>query len=132
MAIPHVIEAGFQSLPSAWTEREELRSKGQFWTPPWLARIMTSWVTEKQPDTLFDPAVGPGTFFAAAREVGYTGHFDGFELHEAAFLDGTRLGLTRDNFSRIEIGDFISSRLTHTFPAIISNPPYIRHHRLSE
>jgi hypothetical protein len=126
----HPIEAGFQSLPSAWTEREELREKGQFWTPPWLAKIMASWVTEKQPNTLFDPAVGPGTFFSAARAVGYAGQFDGFELHETAFIDGGKLGLTRNNFSRIKIDDFISSRLTRTFPAIISNPPYIRHHRL--
>jgi len=132
MAIPHTIEAGFQSLPSVWTEREELREKGQFWTPPWLAKIMASWVTEKQPDTLFDPAVGPGTFFSAARAVGYTGHLDGFELHETAFIDGSKLGLTRNDFSRIEIADFILSRFTRTFPAIISNPPYIRHHRLGE
>jgi hypothetical protein len=132
MGTPHTIEAGFQSLPSAWTEREELREKGQFWTPPWLAKIMASWVTEKQPDRLFDPAVGPGTFFSAARAVGYTGHFDGFELHETAFIDGGKLGLTRNDFSRIEIADFILSRFTRTFPAIISNPPYIRHHRLGE
>jgi len=132
MGTPHTIEAGFQSLPSAWTEREELREKGQFWTPHWLAKIMASWVTEKQPETLFDPAVGPGTFFFAARAVGYTGRFDGFELHETAFIDGEKLGLTRNDFSRIEVADFILSRFTRTFPAIVSNPPYIRHHRLGE
>ncbi len=132
MATPHTIEAGFQSLPSDWVQREELREKGQFWTPPWLAKIMASWVTEKHPNTLFDPAVGPGTFFAAAFAAGYTGHFEGFELHDTAFIDGGKLGLTRDNFSRIAIGDFISSRFTRSFPAIISNPPYIRHHRLKE
>src|SRR5579859_2359711 len=132
MGTPHTVEAGFQSLPSAWMEREELREKGQFWTPPWLAKIMALWVAEKQPNTLFDPAVGPGTFFAAARSVGYTGQFEGFELHETAFADGEKLRLTRNDFSRIEIGDFISSRFTRTFPAIISNPPYIRHHRLGE
>jgi hypothetical protein len=132
MGTPHTIEAGFQFLPSAGTGREELREKGQFWTPPWLAKIMAAWVTGLQPETLFDPAVGPGTFFSAAREVGYTGHFDGFELHETAFADSVKLGLTRNDFNRIQIGDFISSRLTGTFPAVISNPPYIRHHRLGE
>ena len=132
MAAPHTIEAGFQSLPSVWAEREELREKGQFWTPPWQAKIMASWVTAKQPNTLFDPAVGPGTFFSAARAVGYTGHFDGFELHATAFLDGGKIGLTSNDFSRIETADFMAARFTRTFPAIISNPPYIRHHRLSE
>src|ERR1039458_1407729 len=112
MAALHSIEAEFQSLPSAWPEREELREKGQFWTPPWLAKIMAAWVTEKQPNTLFDPAVGPGTFFSAARAVGYTGHFDGFELHELAFADGGKLGLTKNDFSRIEVADFISGHFT--------------------
>ncbi len=94
MSVPHKIEPSFQSLPSDRTEREELREKGQFWTPPWLAQIMASWVSEIMPETLFDPAVGPGMFFSAARAVGYTGPFDGFELHEVVFTDGGRLGLT--------------------------------------
>jgi tRNA1(Val) A37 N6-methylase TrmN6 len=131
MGTPDTIEAGFQSIPSDWAQREVLREKGQFWTPPWLAKIMASWVTERHPNTLFDPAVGPGTFFSAARAVGYTGHFDGFELHETAFVDGKKLSLRSNDFSRIEIADFISTRLTRTFAAIISNPPYVRHHRLT-
>lgn len=132
METPHTIEAGFQSLPNAWAAREDLREKGQFWTPPWLAKVMAAWVTEKQPATLFDPAVGPGTFFSAARALGFSGHFDGFELHETTFSGGERLGLTRNDFSRIKIADFISSRFNQTFSAVISNPPYIRHHRLGE
>ncbi|MBU6408974.1 MAG: N-6 DNA methylase [Verrucomicrobia bacterium] len=132
MQTSSAIEHSFQPLPTNWIGREELRGKGQFWTPDWLAKIMAAWVTEKQPATLFDPAVGPGTFFSAARAAGYTGHFDGFELHEAVFADGEKLGLTRNDFNRIHIADFLSSRFTRTFPAIISNPPYIRHHRLDE
>ncbi len=119
-----------QKLPSAGPEREALREKGQFWTPPWLAKVMAAWVTAQKPDSLFDPAVGPGTFFSAAREIGYAGHFDGFELHEAALDESHKLGLSRNELERIVIGDFISSRTRRTFPAIISNPPYIRHHRL--
>ena len=79
------IEHGFQPLPTNWTGREELREKGQFWTPHWLAKIMAAWVTERQPDTLFDPAVGPGTFFSAARTVGYAGPFDGFRTSRSRF-----------------------------------------------
>ena len=132
MQTSSTIEPSFQSLPTNWIGREALREKGQFWTPHWLAKIMAAWVTERQPATLFDPAVGPGTFFSAARAVGYAGPFDGFELHETAFADGEKLGLTRNDFNRIEIADFMSSRVARTFPAIISNPPYIRHHRLGE
>ena len=55
-----------QKLPSSGDEREALRVKGQFWTPPWLAKVMAGWVTQDRPEVLFDPAVGPGTFFADA------------------------------------------------------------------
>ncbi len=121
-----------QALPGAGPEREALREKGQFWTPLWLAKVMAAWVTELGPKTLFDPAVGPGTFFAGARAAGYTGQFTGYELHEASFLEGKRLGLSPADFERVVVGDFIRARLGGTFAAIVSNPPYIRHHRLSE
>jgi adenine-specific DNA-methyltransferase len=128
----NIVDSRPNSLPSRWAEREELRKKGQFWTPPWLAKIMASWVTENRPDTLFDPAVGPGTFFAAARAIGFAGHFEGFELHGGAFAEGEQSGLTSSDFDRVEISDFILTRPGRNFSAIISNPPYIRHHRLSE
>jgi adenine-specific DNA-methyltransferase len=132
MIAGRTIETGFQKVPSAGEARESLRNKGQFWTPPWLAKVMASWVIENNPDMVFDPAVGPGTFFSAAREAGFLGKFSGFELHKEAFADGWKLGLKKNEFSRVSIGDFISFRLDQKFPAIISNPPYIRHHRLTE
>jgi methylase of polypeptide subunit release factors len=121
-----------QKLPAGGDEREALRVKGQFWTPPWLAKVMARWVTQDNPEILFDPAVGPGTFFAAAREAGFAGEFHGFELHNNAFADGWKLGLKPDDFHHVQIADFISTSLPEKFPAIISNPPYIRHHRLTQ
>jgi hypothetical protein len=122
----------FQKLPASGGEREALRVKGQFWTPPWLAKVMARWVTQDRPKLLFDPAVGPGTFFAAAREVGFAGELQGFELHSNAFADGWKFGLKPDDFCRVRIADFIGTSLLEEFPAIVSNPPYIRHHRLSQ
>ena len=121
-----------QKLPASGPAREALREKGQFWTPAWLAEAMASWVTANQPSVLFDPAVGPGTFFAAAREVGFAGEFAGFELHEPALAESYRPGLSPTELQGVNIGDFISSRVSAAYPAIISNPPYIRHHRLGE
>jgi hypothetical protein len=120
-----------QKLPASGDEREALRVKGQFWTPLWLARVMAGWVTQDRPEVLFDPAVGPGTFFAAARETGFAGEFQGFELHSNAFADGWKLGLKPDDFRHVRTADFISTPLPEKFPAIVSNPPYIRHHRLT-
>lgn len=121
-----------QKLPAGGDKREALRVKGQFWTPPWLAKVMASWVIQERPEILFDPAVGPGTFFAAARELGFTGELHGHELHTNALDDGWKLGLKPDDFRQVQIADFISAPSQVQYPAIISNPPYIRHHRLSE
>jgi hypothetical protein len=127
---PHTSQA-MQQLPSSGPAREALREKGQFWTPAWLATVMASWVTAHGPRVLFDPAVGPGTFFAAARQAGFAGGFAGFELHGSALTGGCAPGLAAAELRHVTIGDFISSQLLRTFPAIVSNPPYIRHHRLS-
>lgn len=120
-----------QTLPPSGPDREALRVKGQFWTPQWLAKAMAAWVIAKHPSTLFDPAVGPGTFFAAAREVGFTGEFAGFEVDEVVLAESYKLGLNPAELRDTIIGDFISQPILRRYPAIISNPPYIRHHRLS-
>jgi len=120
-----------QLVPSSGPQREALRVKGQFWTPPWLAKAMAAWVTADRPHQLFDPAVGPGTFFTAAREVGFKGNFAGYELDETVLEDAYKLGLSPSELAGIQIGDFVRNQVEGNFPAIISNPPYIRHHRLS-
>lgn len=92
---------------------------------------MAAWVTAPRPTVLFDPAVGPGTFFAAAREMGFKGGFAGFELDDAVLADAYKLGLSSVELAGIQIADFIRNHVAGHYPAIISNPPYIRHHRLS-
>jgi hypothetical protein len=121
-----------RKIPARSLARESLREKGQFWTPQWLARIMASWVTSHAPHTLFDPATGPGTFFAAARSIGYSGKLEGFEAHASALAESEKNGLRDEDLLGVKIADFLSTNIAHDFPAIISNPPYIRHHRLDE
>ena len=121
-----------QKLPASGDEREALRVNGQFWTPNWLAKAMAGWVIQHQPSVLFDPAVGPGTFFAAARELGFKGELHGYELNPETFTEGWKLGLEPKDFQHVQIADFIGSAALKKFPAIVSNPPYIRHHRLTE
>lgn len=121
-----------QKLPTAFAARENLREKGQFWTPGWLAEIMASWVCKDGPEHLFDPAVGPGTFFVAARSIGYTGYFQGYELDASVLNQALDHGLTARDLTHVEPGDFIAAPVSILHPAIISNPPYVRHHRLDE
>lgn len=121
-------------LPASGPAREALRQKGQFWTPDWVANAMVSYALNGGAKALFDPAVGAGAFFSAARRLN-SGlrliDLHGSELHEAALIDARQNGLTEDDLAGVDLGDFLERRFTRTFPAIVANPPYMRHHRLS-
>lgn len=93
---------------------------------------MAAWVIAEHPAILFDPAIGPGTFFAAAREAGFPGDFAGFEVDDIVLAESYKLGLKPSELRDTIVGDFIGQQIGRSYPAIISNPPYIRHHRLSE
>jgi len=117
------------TLPSGGPAREALRRKGQFWTPAWLADVMVRWVLADQPARLFDPAVGPGTFLTAARRAGFRGAFAGFEP-DREVLEGAPSGLSTGDRAGIIAADFLAATPGGRETAIVSNPPYIRHHRL--
>lgn len=57
-----------KKLPTNWEKREELRNKGQFWTPDWIAEAMVEYVIEDS-KLLFDPATGEGSFYNALRKI---------------------------------------------------------------
>ena len=56
-------------IPHSGPAREALGVKGQFWTPAWIADAMVRYVLTDQCGTIFDPAVGAGAFFAAAKKL---------------------------------------------------------------
>lgn len=118
-----------QIVPANGQGRASLRAKGQFWTPTWVARPMVSYALAGGAQTLFDPAVGPGTFFVAARAQGFLGTFAGCELHGAALEESQLHGLNSTDVAGIWTGDFLSMPFRKV-SAIVSNPPYIRHHRI--
>jgi adenine-specific DNA-methyltransferase len=64
--------------------------------------------------------------------MGFTGAFAGFELDNSVLADAYKLGLSPLDMAGIRIADFIKNHVDGHYPAIISNPPYIRHHRLSD
>ncbi len=125
-----------QVLPRNGEKREALRVKGQFWTPEWVADAMVAYVLHDGARQIFDPAVGEGVFLHAAKRIGQ-------RSQRKIVLRGTELDsrliehkLPAD-FSRIELQgishqDFVLDPPQEQFDAIVANPPYIRHHRLSE
>lgn len=124
-----------QKLPSAGPKREALREKGQFWTPDWIAEAMVSYALSGGSRHVFDPAVGAGAFFRAAKKVaaesGRAVTLLGAEVDSDALREAQQKGLSADDLAHVHPDDFVLRPPQDTFDAIVANPPYIRHHRLS-
>jgi adenine-specific DNA-methyltransferase len=122
-------------LPSSGPTRKALQEKGQFWTPAWVAEAMVAYVLAQGASRIFDPAVGAGAFFQAAktwsRKNGCPVGLAGMEIDTLALKEASENGLDDADLSAVQIGDFVLAPPQTTFPAIVANPPYIRHHRLS-
>lgn len=124
-----------QKLPHKFADREALRVKGQFWTPDWVAEAMAAYVLADDADEVFDPAVGAGALLQAAKDVaaklGKQIILSGREIDPSALIQARQSGLTDDDLARVELRDFMLHPPERRLKAIIANPPYIRHHRLS-
>jgi hypothetical protein len=123
-----------QTIPRQWAEREKLRDKGQFWTPDWIAEAMVTYVTQDT-CTVFDPAVGEGAFYRAVlrtcKDRRERVHFLGADVDEQLLLKVKSQDWYDPETCQLEVRDFLRSPPKTTFPAIIANSPYLRHHRLS-
>jgi adenine-specific DNA-methyltransferase len=124
-----------QQLPSAGPEREILREKGQFWTPDWVAEAMVGYVAAGNARGIFDPSVGAGAFFRAAKkiesDIGRKLELIGAEIDAAVLAQARGSGLSDKDLNKVQITDFVLDPPVNPLPAIVANPPYIRHHRLS-
>jgi len=129
--------AGTQSskISRVGLRREALRKKGQFWTPDWTADFMTAYVLHEKPTCLFDPAFGQGAFFRAAKRYAILHGFDvslyGRDIDSGVLEQAKTSGLDDNDLLNVEMRDFVIDPPSKSFPAMIANPPYIRHHRLS-
>lgn len=110
-------------------KRENLRDKGQFWTPGWVADAMVAYVSQEA-DEVFDPGVGRGIFYASLKKFHRKAKFYGIDIDPKIIAEAKKEGIF-DNNSRIERRDFILNPPSKLFRSIVANPPYIRHHRLS-
>jgi len=120
---------------AAKKQREHHRQKGQFWTPAWVARAMVSYAIGSGASDIFDPAVGQGAFFRATKSLtcqkGKEISLSGTEIDPAALSEALDSGLSRHDILRVTLTDFLRFSPEGKFKAIVANPPYIRHHRLS-
>ncbi len=96
---------------------------------------MVGYVAQNDPGHIFDPAVGAGAFIRAAKSIAAGSHseikFLGAELDPRELEKALYNGLSTDDLAHVELTDFILNPPKGPFKAIVANPPYIRHHRLS-
>lgn len=93
---------------------------------------MVEYVLTEDNTLLFDPAVGTGAFFHAAKSIaqekGLRVRFTGVEIDSDALMLSLEHGLLPEDIAEVTIGDFFSYSPERQFKAITANPPYIRHH----
>jgi len=122
-------------IPSSGEAREILREKGQFWTPDWVAEAMVDYVFAEKGGTLFDPAVGAGAFFRAAKVVAKEKKLEfslsGMDIDQNVLNEATQYGLSQEDMKNVKVGDFLFEPPHNKLLAVVANPPYIRHHRIS-
>lgn len=124
-----------QILPRAGEKREALRQKGQFWTPGWVADAMVAYVLREGARHIFDPAMGEGAFWRAAKRlesrVGRRIVLRGTEMDAHLIEHRLPSGFSAAEIKGISHRDFVQDPPDEQFDAIVANPPYIRHHRLA-
>ncbi|QIB75241.1 N-6 DNA methylase [Halogeometricum borinquense] len=126
------------------TPQESRRKLGQFRTPPEIAEIMATWCVQESTDTILDPGVGAGALSAPAykRKLDLSSDaslatMHGIDLNELALVMGatTLRLLDHGGPHSLQTGDFLElspEDIDAEVDAVISNPPYSRHHELSE
>ncbi len=109
-------------------DQSQRRELGQFFTPEPLAKYLAEAIMDVSPSTVLDPAVGGGRLL---RALPAGPALFGLDVDP----DAVRLAGEALPGAEMAVGDFLAQGnwpLTEvSFDAIVANPPYIRHHRLS-
>jgi adenine-specific DNA-methyltransferase len=114
------------------------KARGAFFTPAPICDFMAGWAVRSATDAVLEPACGEAVFMeASARRLADLGaqpsemHIAGTDIHEPSARTARTLLKARGVRARISGGDFLASKPTAKFDAVIGNPPYIRFHDFS-
>jgi adenine-specific DNA-methyltransferase len=117
------------------------KSAGVYYTPPRLARLLARWALARNPERILEPAFGEGVFLRAAHEVlaeadvaDPAARLHGVEMDPlgAKRLCDAGLELNASQLRQADLLSLDAEELGGGFDAILGNPPYIRHHLLSD
>ncbi|MFN8160256.1 MAG: N-6 DNA methylase [Solirubrobacterales bacterium] len=113
--------------------RERRYELGQFFTPEPIASFLAEAVGEIDPETVLDPGVGGGALLRAVgpgpKRFGCDVDPEAVRLaNDALASQGGDLEIVRGDFLAPAMWPFTATE----FDAVIANPPYIRHHNLTQ
>jgi hypothetical protein len=92
---------------------------------------MVAYVSTGECVHIFDPAVGCGAFFQAAKRRARPDlKLLGCEIDPATLARAKAHGLSEEDLAGVELRDFVLNPPAQKFSSIVANPPYLRHHRL--
>ena len=106
---------------------------GQFATPYVLTSAIVKDAVSRlcSPRKVLEPACGTGAFISAIKDILPEAQITGIEKN--AELSSIARGLWDDKNTHILIGNFFDIVSTlHDFDLLITNPPYTRHHHLTQ
>mgnify|MGYP001773966684 FL=1 len=116
------------------TPYEHRRKLGQFFTPMFIADLMTEWVVNNESGTeILDPALGLGIFFRSIVK----NHFDRIKRFNfiGYEIDKNMVKFSRDLFLNIpEVNiqihnrDYLTEDWERKYDGIVCNPPYLKFH----
>jgi predicted RNA methylase len=110
--------------------KTDINNLGQYWTPDNIAEYMSYELLKVVPDNglVLDPCIGKNIFFSYLSSSKL--HLTGIEIDKN--LVSSKIRSFYDNKNRkLVIGDFIEFSFNQKFDAIVMNPPYTRHEKLS-
>jgi hypothetical protein len=120
---------------------EHKRSLGAYYSPEPYARLLVRWALNGRAQALLDPSYGGcAVLRVAIDELAAVGAPKPQGLIHGADIDGTTAKWTAHLISQgvparhLVAGDFLSLEPGGELPvvgAVVGNPPYVRHHRLS-
>lgn len=124
-----------ESLDGQKTQAERNRL-GQFATPTALAEDILAYAATLLPSSarirFLDPAIGTGSFYSALRKALPENRIVealGFEIDPHYGKPAAKLW--KDDGLTIELADFTHAVPDPRFNVVICNPPYVRHHHMS-